>query len=68
MKKITVERNNASRRNNQRIARIRTGVTDQIVGAFFLVMIDDPVLRAAARMRQDVNRAVLFIHCIQRAE
>src|SRR5580658_4895546 len=52
MEDEAVEGNDASRRHNQRITWVRSGVPDEVVRAVLLDVVDDRALRAAARMRQ----------------
>jgi len=48
MQNITVERNNASRGHNQRVAGIRSSIPNEVIGTFFFLVIDDLVLCPSA--------------------
>ena len=49
MQHVAVERHNAAGRDDQRIAGIAAGVADQVVGAFFLEVVNDFVRACRAR-------------------
>src|SRR5262249_38194158 len=67
MKHITIKCHDTARRNNERVARIWSRVSDEIVRALFLVMINDLALGASTRVRQNIDCAVFFVHGVQSA-
>lgn len=67
MKHIAVKGYNAPRRHNHCITRIAPRIADKIIRSVLLGVADDGALCPPARVRQQINSAVLLANIIQRA-